>query len=94
MVYCVEGADNSRQAWNFILPVDASLHIQYEPGLLGGVNTITMEAKAIVPSEDGQTLQVKIKPIKAIPYFCWNNRGANEMQVWLPTSFRDVKVNK
>lgn len=94
MVYCVEGADNNLQAWNFILPADASLHIQYEPGLLGGVNTITLEAKIIEPSADGQTVQVINKPIKAIPYFGWNNRGANEMQVWLPTSFQDLKVNQ
>jgi DUF1680 family protein len=94
LVYCVEGNDNNQQAWNFILPVDANLNIQFEPGLLGGVNTITMEAKIIEPGADGQTLQVIIKPIKAIPYFCWNNRGANEMQVWLPTSFREIKVNR
>jgi uncharacterized protein len=94
MVYCVEGSDNNQQAWNFILPIDASLHIQYEPELLGGVNTITMETKIIAPSADGQTVQVINKPMKAIPYFAWNNRGANEMQVWLPTSFRDLKVNR
>jgi hypothetical protein len=93
LVYCVEGADNNQQAWNFILPIDASLHIQYESELLGGVNTITMEAKIIAPSANGQTVQVINRPIKAIPYFVWNNRGANEMQVWLPTSFRDLKVN-
>ncbi|MCK9412016.1 MAG: glycoside hydrolase family 127 protein [Prolixibacteraceae bacterium] len=94
MVYCVEGADNNQQAWNFILPVDTSLHIQYEPGLLGGVNTISLEAKIIAPSADGQMVQVINKPLKAIPYFAWNNRGANEMQVWLPTSFGDLKANR
>ncbi len=94
LVYCVEGADNNQQAFNFILPVDASLDIQFEPELLGGVNTIIMEAKNIVPSSSGQTVQVINMPIKAIPYFAWNNRGAYEMQVWLPTSFGNIKVNR
>ncbi|ULQ51858.1 glycoside hydrolase family 127 protein [Flavihumibacter fluvii] len=94
MVYCVESADNNQQAWNFILPADATFSVQHEAGLLGGVNTITMTAKIAAASADGQGISILTKPVKAIPYFAWNNRGAGEMQVWLPTAFRAIKVNQ
>lgn len=94
MVYCVEGADNGNAAFNFILPAEAGFSVQYEPGLLGGVNTISMIASVAEPDKDGQGISMKSVPIKAIPYFSWNNRGAGEMQVWLPTAIRSIQVNK
>jgi hypothetical protein len=93
MVYCVEGADNSGQAWNFIVPKATSFAVKYEPSLLGGVNTIAFSVKEPGGAPDGQTIQVKDRTVKAIPYFSWNNRGANQMQIWLPTAFREFKVN-
>ncbi|MBA4409612.1 MAG: glycoside hydrolase family 127 protein [Bacteroidota bacterium] len=93
-VYCVEGADNNQQAWNFILPSNSGFAVNFEPDLLGGINTITMDAKLALPTADGQSIQIMDKPVIAIPYFVWNNRGASEMQVWLPNSFKDLKVNK
>jgi DUF1680 family protein len=33
------------------------------------------------------------KKVKAIPYYAWANRGKTEMQVWLPSSIRDIKIN-
>lgn len=93
MIYCVEGADNSGQAWNFIVPQATNFNVQYEAGLLGGVNTIVFTVKEPAGAPDGQTIQIKDRTVKAIPYFSWNNRGANQMQVWLPTAFREFKVN-
>lgn len=93
MVYCVEGADNDGKAWNFIVPKTTQFNVQYEAGLLGGVNTITFNVKEPVGAGDGQSIQLKDRTVKAIPYFSWNNRGANEMQVWLPTAFKEFKVN-
>lgn len=94
MVYCVEGADNGNTVFNFILPAEAGFSVQYEPGLLGGVNTISMMASVAEPDKDGLGISMKAVPIKAIPYFSWNNRGAGEMQVWLPTAIRSIQVNK
>ena len=94
MVYCIEDADNNKQAWNFILEKDAKPTVYYEAGLLGGVNTINIAAKIAVPAADGQSINILQKSLKAIPYFVWNNRGAGGMQVWLPTAFRDLKVNQ
>lgn len=94
MVYCIEDTDNNNQAWNFILEKDAKPTVDYEAGLLGGVNTIHIGAKIAVPGADGQSIDVLKKSVKAIPYFVWNNRGSCGMQVWLPTAFRDLKVNQ
>ncbi|MGZ8557845.1 MAG: glycoside hydrolase family 127 protein [Chitinophagaceae bacterium] len=93
MVYCVEGIDNNGLAWNFIIPGQPKYDVSYEPGLLGGINTIVFDATVVQPAAKGKTITTISKPIKAIPYFSWNNRGASEMQVWLPTSVKEVKIN-
>ena len=94
LVYCVEGADNDGAAWNFILPEAAHFSVSYQPERLGGINSITFNGQAIEVSADGKTVNVREKKITAIPFFNWNNRGANEMQVWLPTKFTHVRVNE
>lgn len=93
LLYCVEGVDNGNRAWNFILANDPSYNVNYEPGLLGGVNTISFLGKALTPAADGKQLEQINVPVKSIPYFSWNNRGASEMQVWLPTAFHEFKIN-
>lgn len=101
MMYCVEAADNAGKAWDFIVPVtndnaasmaSASV-VNYEAKLLDGVNRIEFDVLALQGSADGKSLQAVPGKRKAIPYFSWNNRGAGEMQVWLPTAIRSVKVN-
>ena len=93
LVYCVEGKDNNGKAWNFIVPTETKWEVNYEPDLLGGVNAISFDALVMVPSENGKAASMVSKPIKAIPYFSWNNRGPGEMQVWLPTTIREVTIN-
>lgn len=93
MLYCVEDVDNDKQAYNFIIPSTANAKVQFEAGLFGGVNIILLDAKGLLPNENGDNIQKVIKKLKAIPYFSWNNRGASEMQVWLPTAFKEIKVN-
>jgi DUF1680 family protein len=56
--------------------------------------TISMKVPAIAVSSDGSQVQTKEKRITAIPYYAWANRGKNEMQVWLPTSFQNIKINR
>lgn len=48
------------------------------PGELSEIVTI----KGSTVLKNGQ--QTHVKMVKAIPYFAWNNRGANEMKVWVP----------
>ena len=93
LIYCVEAPDNQGEAWDFIVPADATFKVQYEPGLLGGINTVNFTATQPSASADGRSIELKPKSVKAIPYFSWNNRGPGGMQVWLPTAFRQLRVN-
>ena len=93
LVYCVEGADNNGHAWNIILPENTPLSTSKET--VGSESIVTIEG--IVPSlsvnADGTSVQTEKKKLIAIPYYVWCNRGQNQMQVWLPVSIKDVKVN-
>lgn len=93
MVYCVEGHDNDAKAFNFIMPDQPAFEVNYDTDLLDGVNTILFDAMVAEAAPGGKTITMVSKPIKAIPYFSWNNRGPAEMQVWLPTSVKEVKIN-
>jgi len=93
LVYCVEAADNGADVWNIILPPGASFKTNFEPTLLGGVNTISFDAAAAHVSGDGQTLSSIPTTITAIPYYAWCNRGGDAMQIWLPQSFAQLLPN-
>ena len=93
LVYCVEGADNGGQAWNLILPDEASFETAFQKDLLGGVQTISFTAPTVQVGSDGKSVSTETKKITAIPYYAWCNRGQNSMQVWLPRKIKDLKVN-
>ena len=84
VVYCLEGIDQAdTTVFNKYIPADAKLATSFEPGLLGGVQTITGTATQV--DLDGNETQV---PFKAIPYSTWNNRGNHQMAVWIPEKKR------
>lgn len=93
LVYCVEGADNSGKAWNLIVPDNASFSISQQKILSEDVVAIQSTVPVIEISNDGQTVKTENKPITAIPYYAWCNRGQNPMQVWLPKKIKDIKLN-
>lgn len=93
LVYCVEGADNANAVQGLIVPASTNFSTQFEPGLLGGINTIRFEAPVVHISADGLEAQTKRQQITAIPYFSWNNRGANPMQLWLPTKINEITID-
>ncbi|MCW5910417.1 MAG: glycoside hydrolase family 127 protein [Cyclobacteriaceae bacterium] len=93
LVYCVEGADNNGQAWNFFIPDNPSFKASFQKDLLGGVTTIQFQANTIQIAENGQSVKTEEKTITAIPYYAWCNRGQNPMQVWLPLKVKDIKIN-
>jgi hypothetical protein len=93
LVYCVEGADNANKAMNFVLPASSKFSVQYDKAKLGGINTIGFEANVFEVDANGQSISTVRKTITAIPYFVWNNRGKGEMQIWLPASVRQLKIN-
>lgn len=92
MVYCVEGADNNKAAFNFVVGEKPAYTVEFNPGLLNGINTIKFNANVIEITADGRSVNTVKKQITAVPYYSWNNRGANEMQVWLPVNINKVQV--
>lgn len=93
LVYCVEGADNEGNAWNFVVADNPQFQTRYRPDLLGGVTTISFGVNRTEAAPDGQSVRTVAARVTAIPYYAWNNRGASSMQVWLPTRIKEVKLN-
>jgi DUF1680 family protein len=93
LVYCVEGADNAGRAWNIVVPANTDFQeVEYQV-LNERVMAIQANVPVVTVSEDGSTVKTETKSITAIPYYTWANRGPNEMQVWLPTKVKELKVN-
>jgi uncharacterized protein len=93
IVYCVEGADNNNEAWNLVLKQNELVQAINYKVLNEDVVALETKATVIKPSADGSSLQSTEKTITAIPYYTWCNRGKNQMQVWLPTKVKEIKVN-
>lgn len=94
LVYCIEGADNEGQAWNLVLPDNISFSTEEKQILAEHVIAIQMTIPVIEVSPDGLGVRTTEKKISAIPYYTWNNRQQNPMQVWLPGKIREVKINR
>ncbi|MHA1479276.1 MAG: hypothetical protein ACTSPU_13865 [Promethearchaeota archaeon] len=70
LIYCLEQKDNKYlDIFTAIIKKDQDLNVKYQPDMLGGVNSIV--------GKDSSG-----KEFTAIPYYAWNNRGADKMQIW------------
>jgi uncharacterized protein len=86
IVYCLEKQDQETDyLFNLYISQGGELSATFDPTLLGGVMTIT--GKAFQRNESGD----KEVNFKAIPYSTWNNRGKDQMMVWIPDT-RDAAV--
>jgi uncharacterized protein len=91
IVYCLEQCDQAEPLAAFWLPPEAQLKAAREPGLLGGVVSITGEARA-ASQQAWKHLLYQPAPaanrvaLKAIPYYAWDNRQPGAMRVWLPVA--------
>ena len=73
LIYCLEQKDNnSFDIFGANFPKDQELKVIFDSSLLDGINVI-----------HGKTINGL--DFKAIPYYSWNNRGADKMLVWLKT---------
>jgi len=74
VVYCLEGIDHDFSVLNFVLPKDAEIRAEHREDLLGGVTVLK-----------GRGLADGSRPVAftAVPYYAWQNRGVDEMTVWL-----------
>jgi len=74
LIYCLEGVDHDFSVSSAVLPESAEVTAEHRNGLLGGVTVLRGQALA-----DGK----RPAPFTAVPYYAWQNRGKNEMTVWL-----------
>jgi hypothetical protein len=93
LVYCVEGVDNDGSAWNILMPDNANFEVIEFNILDEKVMAIKTEMSVFKISEDGSKIITEKKKVIAVPYYTWANRGQNEMQVWLPTKIKELKIN-
>lgn len=92
LIYCAEWADNNGKAANILIPADAVFQAKFEPGLLNGVEVLQSEVPVITVDEKAQTVSTSRRPVTAIPYYAWANRGKGEMMVWFPEKVKDVDI--
>jgi len=84
IVFCFEGKDQpGGVVSNLFLPVEEPIKEVFVPNLLGGVMTLEGKCKALEKNDKGEPVQVD-RMFKAIPYSTWNNRGKDQMLVWIP----------
>ena len=86
IVYCIEGTDQGdKHIFNKYIPENANITTTFQKDLLNGVVTLQGTAREL-GREDGDKVVEKDVPFVAVPYSTWNNRGAGEMAVWIPSS--------
>lgn len=91
LVYCAEAADNSsHNIFRFLMPtnpqfnvVDRTINGQHQVSF--GVKAIEVDGQSVDTDADGR-VKVSDTRLTLIPYYAWNHRGANDMEVWLPQS--------
>lgn len=93
LVYCVEGADNKEGVWNLVVPTSTIFKEVKATILDEPVIMLQAKTPSVYPNSNGDGVDIKKRTITAIPYYCWANRGANDMQVWLPVKITNIKIN-
>lgn len=87
IVYCLEGRDQADSTvFNKYIPEGSKFESSYQKDILNGVVLLTTTAYEV--GKDGSSKEV---PVTAIPYSTWNNRGADQMAVWMPENAEYVR---
>ena len=93
LVYCIEGADNNGKAWNVVAPTKSAFETENFSVLDEKVVSLIADLPVLEIASDGLSAKTSNQKVRAIPYYTWCNRGSNPMQIWLPVSLKDVKIN-
>jgi hypothetical protein len=93
VIYCVEGADNDGKVWNIVSSQESSWKTEPYKVLDESIVSLVSSLPVVELDKVANRVQMNSKPVRAIPYYTWCNRGSNPMQVWLPTSIEDIKIN-
>lgn len=82
IVYCLEGKDQKDSTvFNKVITANTEIDANYDSVKLNGIVELSGKAEEI--EQDGT---VENTTFHAIPYSTWNNRGADQMEVWIPYS--------
>ena len=82
IVYCLEGPDQADgKVFNKYILNSTAITATYDATLLNGVAVLEGAAKEL--QQDGTIKDVKFR---AIPYSTWNNRGNEQMEIWIAAS--------
>jgi uncharacterized protein len=90
LVYAVEGVDNNSLVFDIFVADDTPLGTELRPDLLNGVVVLTGGAIAVSKVPSGKAIGTP-RPLLAVPYYAWANRGKTEMLVWLPRTAAAVR---
>ncbi len=94
IVYCLEGEDiqGGYRINDIALPAD--IQLKESKMQIAGHEMTTLEGEALLVNQqvwDNQTLYRELRPvqqkkvkIRLIPYYAWDNRGIQDMSLWLP----------
>ena len=79
IVFCLEGNDQADgKVFNKYILNTSSIQAHFEQNLLNGVMVLEGDAKEL--QQNGEVKDVKFR---AIPYSTWNNRGSQQMEIWV-----------
>ncbi len=79
IVYCLEGNDQGdSKVFNKYILNSTTITAHYEKALLNGV--VVLEGAAKELQQNGEIKDVRFR---AIPYSTWNNRGPQQMEIWI-----------
>lgn len=89
VMYCLEGKDQiGNTVFNKFIPDGTPMEATYDATLLNGIVVLIGTAKEV--QKDGSIKEV---PFKAIPYSTWNNRGSDQMAVWIPEADEYARID-
>lgn len=92
LVYCIEGQDQADDhVLNMLVPDSVQINSRFDAGLLGGLQTLSFTGFLLKKKTAPDAGDLQKMALKAIPYYAWNNRGRDNMLVWLPHELREVK---
>jgi DUF1680 family protein len=79
IVFCLEGSDQADgKVFNKYILNSTNISARYDASMLNGVMTLSGDAKEL--QQDGTVKDVRFR---AIPYSTWNNRGPQQMEIWV-----------
>jgi DUF1680 family protein len=87
IVYCFEGADNGECLQELRIPKNANITAELcKNPPFEGIVSLKFTGKRVHSSPElysDKEPEITPAPMKAVPYFAWANRGANQMRVWM-----------